>query len=254
MKASDVAVVVGHFNMPGAVALNLHLLRKHNPPEHPILVTDDVSEPDAVQRLVVECEKYNATLRAGSTRHGHVGGDLRAFYYGLLFAKERNCKFLMKLSQRAVFDIPRWLMSSAHALEAWGYPCAGQRAAVGNNQTLAHCRTSSILLKVSDWTQPHILEHLKPQRHGGISCEWLIGTLLQQLGGTMLSLPFVPANLLTSAVDGTGQVVSPWHDDPESGPHYQRIADREGIDLGPEFHVRGINTLPDGTADPTYYP
>ena len=53
-------------------------------------------------------------------------------------------------------------------------------------------------------------------------------------------------------VVGIMQSEAPWHDDPASDRHYRRLAEREKIDLGAEFHIGGSNVLPDGKADPTY--
>lgn len=247
MKPSEVAIAVGHFNMPSAARLNLHLLRKHLSPSHPILVTDDCSPPLALVAIAEACELYDAQLQPGTERLGHVGGDLRAFHGGLEFARERGCKYLMKLSQRAMFDLADWLMPAARSLHAWRMPAAGAPASIPAG-TVAHVRTSAILLDVAAWSREDILEELTPRVHGGIACEWLVGRCLQRLGGTFLKLEFVSQNLTAA---GPGEL---WHDEAGSDEKYRAVAAREGVTLGPDFHAGGSNVRPDGSPDPHYRP
>lgn len=246
IASRDIAVAIGHFNMPGAVALNLHMIRKHNGDGSPVIVTDDCSPPDAMLRLVSVCDQHNAMLLPGTRRLGHVGGDLRAFWHGLQFARDAGCAYLMKLSQRAVYDTPDWLTQSASLLHRVGAHTGASRAGLSNGVTVAHIRTSAIMLHVPTWCEPETLDMLKPRELAGVACEWIVARCLQRIGGVFVGLPF-SSNVITASRPG-----ELWHDDPASGPLYRALAEREGIDLGPEFHIGGSNVLPDGSPDQSY--
>lgn len=246
IEARQIAVAIGHHNMPGAAALNLALLRKHNGPDFPILVTDDDSRPECVARLQQECERHNADLRLSARRLGHVGGDLRAFYHGLLFAQQKGCRYLLKLSQRAIFDHPGWLVREARKMATFGLPASGVRAGISPGRAVAHLRTSAIMLDVEAWARPDILGQLEPRELIGVACEWIVGRCLQELGGQYLRLGGV-SDILTESFPGEC-----WHDDPTSEARYRELADREGIELGPEFHIGGSGVMPDGSPNLNY--
>lgn len=243
----QVAVAIGHYRMPSAVELNLKVLRRRNGREFRAIVTDDASPWDDVRRLESICAEHDATLvRTPDGRLGHVGGDLRAFYHGLSYARMWKCRYLMKLSQRAIVDIPDWLQTTARHMMATGLPVAGRAAGVGPRLTAAHLRTSAIMLDVEAWSDHATLAELEPSRRSGIACESIIGDLFLRKGGRMVALPGIPDDILESRPE------APWHDSPDGMRHYHDLARRENVDLSTGFHGYGSGTKPDGTPDPEY--
>ena len=246
MRPQDVAVCIGHYKQTSAVELSLAILRKQNPGPHPIMVVDDCSPADAQVRLARVCERHGATLRASSSRLGHVGGDLRAFYHGLLFAERMGARYLVKLSQRRMFDIPNWLCSSAELLKFYRLPIAGQRAGTSVIDSIAYMQTSAVMVEVERWTAPHSLNDLKPRPVHHTSAEWLVGNIWHRMGNVMLGLPGMKESIFDSTPE------APWHDDPKSHGYYVALAEKYGVTLGKDFHIGGSQMQPDGTNDPDY--
>lgn len=188
-----VLIVIGHFNMPNALELNIAAIRHFNGDSIPILISDDCSDgfaaiPDPktpyghVLRIT---HKYpNVFVWPNHFRIGHAGGDLGAFWKGLNWAGagawdgqcwrgDNGYDILFKLSQRFIFTDYDWARHWARILYNSNYAAIGK----GCTDLGFDLRTEAVGLKVAEWFTPKILAHLCP-RPIGIATEAVVYEVL----------------------------------------------------------------------------
>jgi hypothetical protein len=239
-------VVVGSYGWPRLVELQIRLIRDTCGPV-PILISDDCS-PGFGERVVpgspyaqlqAVCARHEGvTLWPNVARIGHTGGDVAAFWKGLLWAEARGLRVLAKLSQRFLLDRPRWLHDGARELLMSGLPLATRRCRGVERFDL---RTEACLLNVAHWHRPEILCALTPRRQGfALTAEALLHQILvNHCGGV-----FWPWDVYgEDRYERHPGVV--WHcSDPPAA--YRRLAERFGLALDANFHTSGWQ------ADPSY--
>jgi hypothetical protein len=247
-RADDPAcgVVLGCYGWPRLVELQIRLIRD-TCGTVPILVSDDCSpgfgervaagSPYALLQAV--CASHDGVaLWPNVARIGHTGGDVAAFWKGLLWAEARGLSVLAKLSQRFLLDRPRWLQDGARELLLCGLPLAARRCRGAERFDL---RTEACLLNVPQLYRPEILCALTPRRHGlARTAEALLHqVLVERCGGV-----FWPWDVYgEDRYERNPGVV--WHcSDPPAA--YQCLAERFGLALDPDFHTSGWH------ADPSY--
>jgi len=164
-----VGVVIGSFNMPSVVRLNVAAIRAHCGAGVPILICDDASDGigPAVdprspfgQLAELAANDPKVSLWPNPERVGHAGGDISAIWKGLTWAKSLGLDVLVKLSQRYIIDVPRWheLLCDelkASGLATIGHDCQSHGWAI---------RTECFGMLVNRWTCPEIMAHLTPRR------------------------------------------------------------------------------------------
>lgn len=237
-----VAVVIGSYNMPSAIELQIRLIRHHCGLNTPILIADDNSEgmmnrtgDTAYDRLEWLQHRYpNVVMWPSVQRVGHSGGDLSALWKGLQWAKATKIEVLAKLSQRFMIDKTNWLQDGAKALKASGRPLASN-ACMSTGFPL---RTEAMLLDVAAWTQPSLIADLCPRPITIAAEQALIEEVWTKLGGT-----FMVWDLL-----GLGrsnwQPDTYWHEVTSSG-EYHNLADKHRVTLRDDFHVEPWQSRPD---------
>jgi len=243
LKAADVpvAVVIGSYNMPSAVELQIRLVRHHCGPDTPILIADDNSDgmmdrtgDTAYDRLEWLQHRYpNVVMWPSVQRVGHSGGDLSALWKGLQWAKATQVKVLAKLSQRFMIDRTNWLQDGARLLAESGRPLASN-ACMSTGFPL---RTEAMLLDVAAWTQPGLIADLCPRPITIAAEQALIEEVWTKLGGT-----FMVWELL-----GLGRAVwhpdTYWHEVTSLG-EYHNLADKHRMPLREDFHVEPWRSRP----------
>jgi hypothetical protein len=239
-------VVVGSYKWPRLIELQIRLIR-HTCGPVPVLVGDDCSpgfgpppEPGGrFERLQEMCARWpDVTLWPNVERIGHTGGDLSAFWKGLIWADARGLRVLAKLSQRFLLTGPRWLQDGARDLLESGLPLATQRC---RGREVFDLRTEAALLDVAAWRRPDVLNRLLPRRLGrGRFAESVLDEALRgRLGGV-----FWPWGVYTEErYQPTAGVV--WHtaNPPDD---YRALAAQFGLELDDDFTTDGWQN------DPTY--
>lgn len=189
MSALKCGVVIGHYNSTRVLELNIRVVRERCGPV-PILISDDCSDgmgPNPAPfseyaNLMALCGKYtNVYVWPNVQRIGHAGGDMSAFWKGIIWAHNLGLDYFAKISQRFIVDIPNWLNDGCEKLHASGMVVAGKPCP----QHWFPIRTESLLLKTSAWHRPDILAHLTP-REIAIAFELVIwDDITQRFGGKM---------------------------------------------------------------------
>lgn len=184
-------VVIGSYNLPGLIELQINLIRKHNGDDTPILIVDDCSpgtginpDPSSVFGDLCDIMRSYAdvTLWSNPVRFGHAGGDLTSYFVGLQWARMRGMRVLCKLSQRLLLDIPHWLRDGTSGLldsgKATGCnPCQ-------EDQHRFNLRTEAILFRVDAWYRQDVLDHLRPRPVTGNAAEAVVWHDMEDRVGT----------------------------------------------------------------------
>lgn len=179
-------IVIGHYNNPEALELNLAAIR-HHCGNITVMISDDCSEgfgpiPSSTFSRVIELgEKYNALIWPNAGHLGHNGGDVSAFWKGVVWGKATQLDIVFKLSQRFIFDTPNWAYQWAEILKNSPYATLGHGCLKYNWKV----RTEAMGFKVDAWSEPKLLSKLTP-RSLGIYCEKLVELLLNDhFGGEL---------------------------------------------------------------------
>jgi len=160
-------IVIGHYNQPDFLELNIAAIR-HHCGQVPILVSDDCSDgfgqtpkqTTPFGRILRLAEQdRNVTVWPNVASIGHAGGDMSAFWKGLVWSRNMGFDILFKISQRLIFDVPDWVNKSAKELINSGQKTLGK----GCTQDPWQIRTESVGMLVSAWSKPTILTHLTPR-------------------------------------------------------------------------------------------
>ena len=186
-----IGIVIGHYNRPSAVALNIAAIRYHCGPDIPIVVSDDCSDGfaptstpttryGAVQQICAQAT--NVYLWPNPMRIGHAGGDIATFWKGILWGSMTGLDVVFKLSQRFILDTPLWAQKWGEQLMASDLPVLGR----GCEYHKWQIRTEAVGLKISAWRHPEIMAHLTPRQ-----VKWPVEQILwddvrYRLGGKML--------------------------------------------------------------------
>lgn len=172
------AVVIGSYNLPKLIGLQVRMIR-HHCGDVPILVVDDCSDgyghtpgPTTVvgQLRKIAATTPNVFLFTHPTRFGHASGDLSKLWTGIQWAKAHGVEVLAALSQRLLIDRPQWLQHGAIELKASGLATASQPCKEG--AATFPIRSEAILLDVNRWHTPAILDHLMPRALSGVEGKW----------------------------------------------------------------------------------
>ena len=190
-NASDIpcGVIIGHFNSTDALILNVGSIRAHCG-DIPIMISDDCSDGfgatppknSAFDKVLgIAANWNNVFVWPNCSRIGHAGGDLATFWKGIMWGKFNKLEVVFKLSQRCIFDTPRWAQKSALELIKSG------RSTLGRDCTFHHwkIRTESIGLKINDWYRPDIMAHLTPRKIGCATENVIWDDIKERLGGSV---------------------------------------------------------------------
>lgn len=234
-KPTDPAagVVIGSYGWPALVALQIRVIRETCGPV-PICVSSD--KPEAAAELAAICSAApDVYLWPNATRIGHCGGDISAYWKGIVWGAARGLKVVAKLSHRFFALRPRWLQDGAGELLASGLPLATRKCAGRENFPL---RTEAVLLDVAQWNRPDVLAMLAPREYwrdvpGGNYVEHYFDRLLRtHLGGVYWPWSLLNEDRYAPAPDTL------WHCS-HTRAEYDALAARYGVTLPPDFHVEG---------------
>lgn len=195
MNQPKCGIVIGHYNQPDFLELNIAAIR-HHCGDVPILVSDDCS--DGFGRtpqtgtlfwdvLAVTQRFKHVHIWPNPSRIGHTGGDMSAIWKAIIWGHHLEMDVVFKLSQRCIIDKHEWhreaveiLMKSDCCL--LGKPCAVHRWAV---------RTESIGLKIAEWYRWDILAHLTPREIAWPVEQVLWDDMRDRLGERMVPWPIL---------------------------------------------------------------
>ena len=189
--APSTMVVLGSFGLPRIIELQARVIRK-NCGNIPILVSDDYTAdayPDRFEQLKQICKDMNLHLRMSNLKEriGHSGGDMGAFYNGLLFAKENGIKVCAKLSQRYIIDIPQWIQLASKSMSDLSIKSGGSIGKF-SGKFIYRLRTECVIMDVAAWTRPSVLSILEP-RVIGATAEGKGFQALMEAGGANMFTP-----------------------------------------------------------------
>lgn len=242
-------VVIGSYNLPRLIALQVKLIR-HHCGDVPILIVDDCSDgyghtpgPNTVigqLRRIAATEK-NVVLFSHPTRFGHASGDLSKVWTGIQWAAARDLEYVATISQRFLIDVPRWLQAGAVELRRSGLATGSRACVEGPGQF--PIRSEAMMLEVGRWNRPDVLDHLMPRSLSPKAGEWGIAAehvfwddIKNKLDGR-----FHPWSLFGTA-RGKQYPGIVWHC--SHGPQkYRELAARHGITLDPHFSTDGWRRL-----------
>jgi len=234
-------VVIGSFGMPGVVELGVAAVRHTCGAAVPVLVSDDASPaPEALDLGRRLARWAGVEVLTSPARLGHVGGDVAAFFRGILWAQVKGLRVLAKLSQRMIFLAARWLQRGAAELLASGLPCATHPCR--EDEHALPLRTEAVLLDVAAWHRPDVLGLLAPRGTMGREApsEGIIHQALAQfLGGR-----YHPWGDLATRDRRTPVTTCLFHTN-SSAAEYHALARQLGVDLGQAFTTRGWQYIPE---------
>ena len=237
----NTGVVLGCFNYPRLIELQINLIRFHNGPV-PIFISDDCSSKSGkyqyYEKLMELATKYtDVTVWSNPQRLGHAGGDLVAFHLGIQWAYFRRLTHLVKLSQRMCVDIHDWIKPCVAGLMQSGlkvssYPCV-------EGKTVFPIRTEFVLMDTKAWYHPNILNEFRMQSTQGNAAETIIARVIDRyFDGKMAKLPYLKEDRMQPY---PGIV---WHCS-HAVENYQALAKRFSLELDPDFKVTGWHQDPD---------
>jgi hypothetical protein len=229
-----VGVVIGSFNLPSAVRLNVAAIRRHCGDATPILIADDCSDgccatppPESSFGRIVDLASRtpNVVVWPNADRIGHAGGDVSCFWKGLQWARSLGLEVLVKLSQRYIVDRPHWTELLLHELTVSGLSTIGRSCARWGWDL----RTECVGMRVDRWHRPDVLAHLFPRR-----VEWAAEMVVFDDVRDRLEGRIHPWSLMSPArcepIEGMlFREANPPAD-------YQALADRLGVRLEEDFH------------------
>lgn len=246
---SKFLVSIGHFAQPSVIELQAKTIRANCGADTPILLSDDHTETafdeakgvtpamaaDRKAKLLAICERENLIYRdSGPDRIGHAGGDLGAFYHGLIYARDNGIDYVWKLSQRFVIDRPNWLQESIKSMGKFG-AIVSTRPCFYSSRAMFAFRTECIGLKVLPWIRPDVLNELRPRRLH-TAAEFLIEEQYARISGgkPFLATKWLPRDRLLRS-DGIA-----WKDAlprEETDADYRLMAEKYGVSLGDDFNI-----------------
>jgi len=238
-------VVIGSYNLPRLVELQIRLIREHNGDGVPVLIVDDCSPgtgitPDPSSVFGDLCDlslRYpDVTLWSNPERYGHAGGDLASYFVGLQWAKMRRMRVLCKLSQRMLIDLPRWLHEGALGL--LDSDCATGCNPCKEDHHILPLRTEAILFKVESWYRADVLDHLRPRPVSGNAAETIVWHDMEDRVGTKMWRWPIMGHDRRAKYPG---II--WHCSHRAGD-YRKIADRLGLSLDSNFTTENWQKLP----------
>lgn len=227
-----VGVVIGSYGWPSLIPIQVRLIRI-TCGAVPILVSDDkphTGDSDTIRRF---CESQDNVLHwPNPDKIGHTGGDISAFYKGVIWGAANGLNVVAKISQRFLVERTRWLQDGAEELLRSGLPAAGRTCKGTWNFDL---RTEAVLMKVADWFVPRVLHQITPRRFfegsNGTCAETIIYRVIRDhLGGVYWPWSLIGTDRMTK---NPGVV---WHDANDRSD-YSRIAQRLGCELESGFHT-----------------
>jgi len=233
-RADDPAcgVVIGSYGYPALIELQIRVI-KFVCGNVPILISDDLSPDNKDLQIREIAGRYDAVdVLVSESRIGHTGGDLAAFYRGLLWAAQRRLSALAKLSNRFILTDSYWLQNGAKAMLAAGAATSGQLHGPGIP------RTEAILLDVQKWHRPDIIGHLRPRRLNRDTESYIWAAIQNYFGGQVFPWAAIPAQ----ACEVRPGVL--WHDS-MAMVVYHELAAKFGIALDADLTNAGSHTRAD---------
>lgn len=174
-----VGVVIGSFNMPQFVELQLAAIQFHCG-SIPILIADNCSDgfdqpydhPKEAKywQLYRHVMNYSNAVIWPNPSYVGWGGDIAAYWKGIVWGKSIGLDVVFKLSQRCIVDYPDWAQISAERLCSSGQATLGR----GCDWHKWGFRTESAGLNVNCWYDPDILRILRPRDLNGWPTEQLM--------------------------------------------------------------------------------
>jgi hypothetical protein len=240
-------IAIGSYGMPSIIQLQARLIR-HHCGDLPIMVSDDHTEdchrddPDQglllKERLLEVCRTEGLIYReTAPERIGHSGGDLGAFYHGLVYAREHGLPYLCKLSQRFLLDIPDWFRTATAAMQSRGRALSSRQCRYGE-QFHFHIRTECVFMSVARWSP--LIEHLRP-RQLGMAAEQHVYHLHRGFDEPILGCSLFGDNRLDS---GPGIVWKDHADREETDAAYKALFAKFGVRTGDDFNTGHSHLLP----------
>jgi len=232
-------VVIGSYGMPGVVELGIAAIRDTCGPDVPILVHDDATPTNEGRARIqsIPSRYPGVQLYTSHACNGHANGDLQAFRRGLEWANRLKLKTLAKFSQRFILTASGWLEQDSLSMLKAGVAIYSQKG-YHLHMTFA-MRTEAVLMDVAQ-CQP-MVEDMRARI--AVATEDQVRYLANKHNLKQARWERIPPDRFQPA---TGVI---WHnsesDDRYNGPAlaYHRLAERLGVDLGPEFSGAGWHVI-----------
>ena len=236
----NTGIVIGHYNQPDFLELNIAAIR-HHCGDVPILISDDCSDgfgqtprPDTIfGRILALAERdQNISVWPNVAPIGHAGGDMSAFWKGLVWARNLGLDILFKLSQRLIFDHPDWVNQSVRELVQSGARTFGK----GCTQDPWRLRTESVGILVQAWSKPSILTHLTPRPIQVPPEIVLYDDVRDRLGNSLANWSLMADSRYVRKEDVLFRAT-------HSASDYQNLADRLGIAIQGDLNCQASEQM-----------
>lgn len=247
---ADAVVSIGHYNMPCTVEFHIKSIN-NNCGSVPVIVTDDFTELayntdetkgrvvlkasalESKQRLAGICATHNVPLMtSGVNRMGHVGGDLAAFYNGMVYAKEIGARYMIKLSQRFFVDKHLWVQKMVHFMDRENADLMTNEHESKNGILVFPIRSEFMVMRVSKFGSDAILQHLYPRRMQGMAGEIHMTAVVQMAQGKTISCPMFTANR------GRKHPGLVWYEQPDARDAYIEAYKKYNVEMSDGFHLQ----------------
>lgn len=238
-------VVIGTYGYPNLVALQVHLIRKHNP-GIPILLVDDNSDGTTMTpvddtnfgKLCKLSRDYkDVTVWSNPTRLGHASGELSCYFMGIQWANALGLDVLIKLSFRFIFDKPNWVQEWLNDFWKSGWATSSRKCREGSS--FFEIRSECMAMDVKKWNQPAILDHLRPRPLSLVDGKWGVAAenllwddIRDRLDGQLHNCKFMNEDRFCTNPNIL------WHCC-NSQEEYKALFEREGFELDPDFSIIG---------------
>lgn len=237
-------VVIGTYGWPNLIELQIKTIR-NNCGNIPILIADDGSpgisnnpvKNSCFEKLLRLCDKYeNVTLWPNAETIGHNGGDLSAFWKGLLWSKHNNIEYLVKLSRRLVVDIPNWIEFECEMLEKDNGAVCIQKQ-ISDKWPL---RCECILMRTLHWYP--LINKLLPIKQQSDKSGIFVENIIQGIIQDNFSGTFTPMHILRKdpRLKNPGVL---WHFS-NTMEDYKQIFSKYGLQPDADFSLKMSGLLP----------
>lgn len=234
-------IVIGHYNQPDFLELNIAAIR-HHCGDVPILVSDDCSDgfgqtPKAgsvFDRILRMTQQYaNVRVLPNVERIGHCGGDMAAVWKAIYYGATLGTDVVFKLSTRLVVDTPNWVKETATRLMQSDHQVAGTKCGFHG-----FLRLEAIGLKIAAWNRPDILAHLTPRRIAWPTEQVIWDDIRDRFASRMLPLSWM-SEARPHKKDGV------LFREANSEADYRALAERVGLNhSGMPFDCRRSESIP----------
>lgn len=231
-----IGVVLGTQGWYNLTELQIRIIRKMCG-HIPILISEDIGKQVTPELFNLKKKYKDVEVWHNSRKLGHGAGDLSVFFKGLVWAKQNNIEYLVKISRRLIIEVPFWI-------QYWTKRLIKDKCSVALQREKHYpweIQTHGMILKVEDWFK-HIdcvLPFEFDTRNTGSCVELYIYNMVEKYFGGKCS----PLSLLSaSPLKKSPGVI--WHST-HNIEDYKHLFLKYGIPMDSNFSTEASGLLTD---------